>query len=255
MSFWEELLSCVDEHAASLGWLLTLVVAVVGGIWAYTKFVVVRGILPPAQFDVQLRSVGAQEGGQVQKVLEIVTQLRNLGSSPLVVRNLWIDLLYVDREDELELIQDHPGSAVLCGRLRFPRKLRDLLAAPHAVRKAQMLELGLCREDSTRRRRRRKAAWREPRGLPVAPYRTFVQPGVEQRYTYVTALPESASLVLVHAAFYYEPGGSPLQRGLFRLFQSFGLVGHTLRDVTMPHTCERVFKLDDEAPGPLSSGP
>lgn len=240
----EALANWVREN---LSWLLPALVAVVGGVWAYAKFIVERSILPASEFDIELHEVGAQDESLV---LEIVATLENRGSTSLVVQNLWIDVLYLLEGDPVELWDSPSKDPKRCGRVDFRRKLRGRLDK-EAVAAAREDAFGVWEKsnealsDPARRLEAggRDASRREPRGLPVAPHRTFVSAGVMQRYTYVTALPADASFVLVHAAFYYEPGGSPLQHLAWRVLQGLGLVSHSLRHVREPHTCERVFKL------------
>ncbi len=218
---------------ANLPWLLPALVAAVGTAWAYAKFIVERSVLPPSEFDVEVRELDVEGKGLV---LEILANLKNLGSSPLVVQNLWVDVLYLLQGDPVELWENpsEEKDRKRCGRVHFRRKLSERLDAA-AVKAAREEALGLWRKTNKSRRR-------EPRGLPVAPYKTFVSAGVTQRYSFVTALPANTSLVLVHAAFYYEPGGSILQRLVWRFLKFFGLVSHSLQHVREPHTCERVFK-------------
>ncbi|MCP4203918.1 MAG: hypothetical protein GY769_18530 [bacterium] len=224
-----------------------------------------KSVLPAAQFDIDLRQVGTQKG---DRVLEVVADVENLGSSPLVVENLWIDLLYIEKGEPLSVYQNLEHGAV-CGRLSFPEKLENLMdpaawdanrKKPRAEEKERLKRLGIRLEKPKLETAERKAADKEkskgrgaksdnkPRGLAVAPGRTFVMPKVRQRYSLVATLPGKATFALVHAAFYYAPGGSILQRTVVWVLQCLGLTRHSLRDLREPHTCERAFRLDPLPP-------
>jgi hypothetical protein len=78
------------EHLTS-GIINILTIAAVGlvGLWAYTRYVIERGLLPPAQFDLECTNVGHFDD---DVVIDIGIHLKNLGSSSLG-GYLWISVM------------------------------------------------------------------------------------------------------------------------------------------------------------------
>ena len=94
-------------------------------------------------------------------------------------------------------------------------------------------------EESTKKRRKQKVT----RGIQVIPYDTFVQPGVSQKYTFITSLPITASFAQVWSSFEYAQSPSGTQKLVIRLSRALGLVQFSLHHITEPHTVERLFKI------------
>jgi hypothetical protein len=72
------------EFEAAVPWLQVisalsvLVIGLFTALWAYMKFVLERGLLPPVQFDIDCNAVGPQND---QILLEVVLYLRNRGTA------------------------------------------------------------------------------------------------------------------------------------------------------------------------------
>ena len=77
-------------------------------------------------------------------------------------------------------------------------------------------------------------------------YDTFVQPGVDQIYTFVTAVPDNADCILAWASFEYAQTPSAYQNLILRLSRKLGLVQYSLQHVGEPHTLERAFGLGEK---------
>lgn len=198
-------LDLVSGFAALLAGLAT-------ALWAYSKYIVERGLLPPAQFDVDCKFLGVQD---TRKVMEVLIHLKNLGTSTLIVSNLRLEILYLDAEDQPCLF-DNPAAPAF-GRLQFPRSLqRDL----HQVRQEGA-----------------------PRGIKVIPHDTFVQPGVDQIYPLTTTIPGSTSHVLIWSSFEYAQYPTAISRFLLSISRQLGLIQYSLDHVRKPHTTERVFQV------------
>ncbi|HET8661305.1 MAG TPA: hypothetical protein VFM55_20190 [Micromonosporaceae bacterium] len=60
--------------------------------------------------------------------------------------------------------------------------------------------------------------------LPAGWSRTFIEPGLSTRYSYVTTVPCSASAVLLHGRFAYEPGPAPGRASAFHTAETFQAV-------------------------------
>src|SRR5713226_7044214 len=105
-----------------------LIVGLVAALWAYIKFVVERGLLPPTSFEIECNEVGRQK---TRTLLEVVLHLKNLGTSTLIAEDIRVDVRYMVADDELRLADDRRrlGRVVFEGSIR-----RDLLeSAPPAA--------------------------------------------------------------------------------------------------------------------------
>ena len=71
---------------------LTIAATAIGGFWAWSRFVVERGLIPLSQLDVELRSIGSSE---VAVIVEVTARIQNKGSSALVVTDLKVRLRYL----------------------------------------------------------------------------------------------------------------------------------------------------------------
>ena len=216
---------------SSLGVVASLsafVAAIVAAFWAYTKYVVERALFPKVQFWPECRDLGTR-GDNV--LFEVALHLKNVGDSTLVATDVRLDILYLDKHDNLELSID-PTQSARFGRVIFKRSLnKDLLerAGVPAV--------------SERRPRAVETLTRRPRGFSVVPYDTFVGAQVDQVYTFVTAVPSSATHVLVWSSFQYARRLSPLQNAILWLNRSVGLIpAQRLEHMSEAHTTESVFR-------------
>lgn len=134
---------------------VTLLAGLVTALWAYTKFVLERGLLPPVQFDISCRDVGVQKG---RHILEVLIHLKNLGTSTLVASHVSADVLYLTSSDSPDLIDDPAESTY--GRLRFPRAVRKDLRKGDSVQPAEP-------EKSSDNEKKQ-------RGILIVPHDTFV---------------------------------------------------------------------------------
>ena len=212
--------------------ILGIIALVLGGLWAYTKYVVERGLLPPIQFGVDCKRLG-NVGDKSIFVFEI--NLKNVGSSTLVARWIFLDVKYIKQNDQdLVLFEDYRA-----GRLRFNHSLLtdlnlDTKKLVDAARKA-----------APKRQNKTMPAPAHCRGLPVLPYDTFVQPSVDQLYTFATMLPSDTVCVLMYASFQYGQNLNALQGAIYRLSRKLGLIHYSLQHVSVPHRAERIFWVAD----------
>jgi hypothetical protein len=201
---------------------VALLAVLIGGLWAYTKFILERGLLPPVEFTLDCNRLGAQGGKQL---VEIQLHLKNLGGSTLVAEDIQTRIRYITSDDEVTIFSD--AAKPTFGRVRFP----------HSHGKAIVDD--------------------QPNGsslIPILNYDTFVQPGVDQAYTLVTALPQSATYLLVWAQFRYAKHPSSFERVVIRVSRVLGLIHYSLDHVAEPHTIERAFKLGRGESGLGESG-
>lgn len=188
------------------------------GLWAYTKFILERGLVPPAEFDIcvgNIEKVGNIGSQEYSTIVEIRPLIRNKGSSVLVISPIEIDIRFA--YSDLPLEKFYPTTdytkPYLAGRAIFPESLREY-------------------SDSEK--------------LRVVHYDTFISPQVEQYYSFIACLPSDVSLILVKCSFKYRKSPSELMLLIFSLSRFFGLVQFTLDDIRKPHTCERMFSVKQE---------
>ena len=203
--------------------LITISAALIGGFWAWSRFVVERGLMPPSQMDISLRTVGFSESATI---LELSVEICNKGSSALVVCDLRVRLRYLNPEDEIRVIDD-PAKAAF-GRVNFlhAQVLGGVGAGRREVRMSPDGPVLLASGE-----------------FLVVPYDTFVQPGVAQYYSFVTALPRTASYVLVRSSFRYQLRPSKMQRGILRIGRQIGMFQYSLSHIREPHTVEKSFNV------------
>jgi hypothetical protein len=206
----------------------SLFALVAASFWAWSRFVVERGLLPSTQMDISCRTLGAKGAA---KLLEIGIRLRNKGSSALVVRNLRLRLRYIDDADEIRVI-DAEGSPAF-GRLEFFHA--------HLID-----EVGGRERTVTITKGDRKVSLARGEFL-VVPYDTFVQPDVEQLYAFATAIPLSAGYLMARASFEYEMHPSKIELGILRLSRKIGMIQYSLDHISKPHTIEKSFNLGTTA--------
>jgi hypothetical protein len=188
---------------AVLGGLAVLI----DGLWAFTKYVVERGVLPPVQFSIEVRVVGCQKG---HKVIEVLPQVLSVGTATAVIRGMSLRLLYLLTDDPVRL-ENAPTSRF--GHARFTRSVSKELSGDEIKR------------------------------ISITPHDTFVQPGISQTYTLVTAVPEDASFLLVHCQFEYAQRPTPIQNQSVALRRRQGLIQYTLKHGLEPNTIERCIAL------------
>ncbi|KQY44348.1 hypothetical protein [Cellulomonas sp. Root137] len=209
--------------------LVALVVVSVGALWAYTRYALERGLLAPASFNIE---VEAFEPDQLvpgvprdRRIISVLLQVRNRGTSTLVLKNLRVDVRYLASSDPIVLGTDPKHS--LFGRVQFSNSvLSDMHpAAP--------------RDDLVGQ----TSASKPQRGFLLLKYDTFVQSGVDQTYTFVTSVPTSAQYVLAWGSFEYAQRPGYLQKVVLRISRRLGLVQFSLTHVQIPHTAETVVQI------------
>ena len=211
-----------------------LIVGLVTAVWAYTKFIVERGLLPPVQFWTDCRTLGSNGG---KRLLEIDIHLKNVGSSTLIATDIRLDVRYLTEEDTAEL-STNEKPAMLFGRLIFPGSLRkDLLAGTEltAVPAPRRMKAVLERSQSISGQKRD--------AFYVMPHDSFVQSQIDQEYTFPTAVPMPTTHILVWSSFRYAQRPKTLQRAALWVSRRLGLIQFTLAHATAAHTTERVFAL------------
>lgn len=198
--------------------ILTIIAGMLGGVWVYAKYVVERGFVPASQLDVERHRLGLLGKGAI---FDIAIHIANVGSSTLIARNIMLDVRYLKRDDEISFLNrmETPG------RLLFPHSLKnDLLRSLDERSGAEKVS--------------------RSRGLPVVPYDTFVQPGVDQRYGFTTILPANAKCILIYVSFEYAQKPWRFQLVVYKISRMIGLSSYSLHHIYRDHNVERIFWLD-----------
>ncbi len=256
--FWLRNLKTLTEIISNLS---VISVAFITGLWVYSKFIAERGLIPSVEFDITLNNKGFQND---KHLLEIFLHLKNLGSSTLIVHNLRIDLLYLNQGDSALICRDKN----LKGRLCFLNSLKEDLLFDRNVSPAKKSKDESKRSQFSERRKvaRRlilskkikkllqrclfyhipsKKSKKVDRGIKVIDHNTFVQPQIEQIYTFGTVVPKSATYILVWSSFEYKIHPSRLQLVILCFSRFLGLTQFNLAHITEAHTCERIFNLQE----------
>jgi hypothetical protein len=201
---------------------ITIAATLLAGLWAWIRFVLERGLMPASQMDISVSLLGRSA---TATIMEVEVQIGNKGSSALVVTDLRIRLRYADQDDAIRLI-DQPGESAY-GHVAFPHAgvLDGIGAKKREVKgklRDEVVQLGSGE-------------------FLVVPYDTFVQPGVDQMYSFVTALPPTAAYLLARASFRYQLRPSDAQLEILGIGRELGIIQYSLKHVKEPHTVEKSF--------------
>ena len=223
----------IEQLLKIIGLLFSLVTGLLTALWAYTKYVLERGFLPPVQFYVTGKKLGMVDK---QNILDIKIHLKNIGSTTLIARDIRLDLRYIRNEEkDLDLLKDRRRA----GRLKFPNSLiKDEKIDPSELMPEK---IGHDKEQFD--------LWKmkKHRGFLVLEHDTFVQAGVDQVYTFVTVVPEDTLCFLTRCSFQYAQNLSNWQNRVSIISRKLGLIQFTLKHAQEPHTVEDVFWIEDNA--------
>ncbi len=131
------------------------------------------------QFDLEGKVLGPQAG---YYILDISAILENRGLVRLVIGELELKIRGIEQDAQIELFENHSKD-----------KTRNLIAGfPKKLVNTNMLQPLDAKQE--------KEEKREKEGNK----RYFVEPGVEQRISYVARIPENVGFILVRAQFEYS---------------------------------------------------
>jgi len=225
-------LGVVGDAVGVFAQIVGVIALVVTGLWAYIRFVLERGLLPPIEFTIDCRELGPQRDW---RVVEILLHIKNLGVSTAVLEDLHVKMGYVGQGDQVNLfpsrvIQSEERAAKerkLWGQLEFPHRLQGGRPGWHDGKGGPEGQ-----------------PWRS--GLPVVGRLAYVRPGVDQICTFVTAVPKKAAYLHVLGSFKYDRVTKPIPNLVIRLGQHAGIIPYRMKDtLTSPHTAVRVFRLQE----------
>jgi hypothetical protein len=206
---------------AIISTLLALIAGVLTVLWAYTKFILERGLIPATELSLESNFVGFQSG---KAIVEILVHLKNKGTSTLIAKNIRVDVRYLKDEETIEPF-DYTNKKAF-GRVNFRHSLRN-----------DFFNLG----DDTDKDRIQKMG--DQRGFKIIQHDTFVQAGIDQVYSFTIALPDDSTYYLVYSSFEYAQRPSGYQRGIIKLSRQLGLIQYSLHHISEAHSIERVFSI------------
>jgi len=192
-----------------LKFIATLGVAV-GGLWALTKYVIEKGLVPAADLDLACNVLGEKEG---KKIIEFTVHLVNKGSSIIVANDIRLVLKTINTKDHLSVYRDERK----LGRLKFPNSL--------------------CKELT------KDSEHKECEAFTLVPFATFIQPAVDQKYSFVTTVSGDVEFVHAHAEFHCAQEPNVLQKKLIWISRKVGLMRYSLEHIDKPHTAQRAFSV------------
>lgn len=202
--------------------LVAFLAALFGGLWALTTYIIERGLVPAAELDLSCEVVGKKSGtlktsGESNSgdfnIVEITIHIHNKGAAVLIANNIGLIVKYLTREDGLKLYTDERKF----GRLQFPHSLGHEIT--------------------------RKKNYQGQRPFKLVPHDTFVQPNVNQKYSFVTVVGADVEFIHVHGEFQYAQKPLKIQTLLLRVSRKIGLIQYSLHHIYQPHTIQKVFTL------------
>ncbi|MBC7774943.1 MAG: hypothetical protein H7246_05840 [Phycisphaerae bacterium] len=160
-----------QEIAEMIESILKSLAIIVGGSWVYFKFIRTRENHPKIQFDIDLRLLGRQE----EKILvEIVGVIVNKGSVRHWLNDFICDVLILKKGDKVET-----GGKFINHQIAFSK---------HNPLKMDEKDVQEKFDD--------RIVW-----IPDDWYESFIDPGVEQKYTYLTSVPNDTTFVSIFSRF------------------------------------------------------
>lgn len=143
---------------------------IIGGIWIYFKFISTCENHPKIQFDLDVGIIGRQD----KKILiELIAIINNKGLVRHWVNDFICDVLILQKDDPIET-----GAQKINYQVKF-KKFNPVK------------DKNICNEKYLDR-----IIW-----VPENWYNAFIDPGVEQKFTYITAIPEDTTFISLYSRF------------------------------------------------------
>jgi hypothetical protein len=227
--FWPSDLKTWTEVVLNI---ITIIVALIAGLWAYTRLVIERGSFPGTQFNIELGTTGIQKD---RNVVEFLVHLKNIGKSALIVKNIRFDIRYLNDDQDAKIFD---SNTALQGKLHFPNSLRsDIEQGRVSLHTSESNQSVTARKTDIEHTMEKNM-----RGFLLVEHNTFVLPNVDQTYTFTTSVPNNTTYVLAYSSFEYEIKLTRINAIVIRLSRFLGIIQYSLTHIDQPHTCERVFK-------------
>ncbi|HWB23942.1 MAG TPA: hypothetical protein VG738_00615 [Chitinophagaceae bacterium] len=144
---------------------------IIGAVWVYLKFIRTRENFPKIEFNVDLRVVGRQDE---KIIIEVIANLENKGLVRHWINDFTCDVLILRKE-----------APVIHGDERINYQL--LFEKYNPVK------------DEKNETHTEKIVW-----IPKDWYDSFVDAGIQQQYTYLTAVPCDTAFISIYSGFHYR---------------------------------------------------
>ncbi len=211
----------MKETLAIISILLALIAGLLIVLWAYTKFILERGLIPATELSIETNFIGLQGG---KAVIEILVHLKNAGTSMLIAKNIRADIRYIKKDETIESF-DYTNKKTF-GSVNFPNSLRnDFLNHGDVVDRERVEKMD------------------NERGFKIIPHNTYVQAGIDQAYTFTIALPADTTYYLVYSSFEYAQRPSNSQSRIITLSRKLGLIQYSPHHISEAQSIERVFSI------------
>lgn len=148
----------------------TTIGLVVGAIWVYFRFIRTRENHPKIEFNVNIKLLGRQDN---KILIEIIADIENKGLVRHWINNFTCDVLTLQSNDP-----------VVHGDERINHQL--LFEKYNPIK-------------SDKENIRERIVW-----IPKDWYKSFIDAGIKQQYTYLTEVPETTTFISIYSQFYYE---------------------------------------------------
>ncbi len=187
--------------------LIGALIAAIGGLWALIKYIIEKGSVAAAELKIECEVLS--EKGE-QKIVELTVNIFNAGASILVAEKISMKLKTLSLGDRLLLYDDIKKF----GRLIFP----------HSVAK----KCGPDKNDGF---------------FLLVPYSTFVHPGVNQKYSFITVVDQSTDFLHAHVKITFPQRGQGIRNAILHVSRRIGLIQYSLSHIYEPSSIQKGFKV------------
>ncbi|MEL1243178.1 hypothetical protein AAEO56_02795 [Flavobacterium sp. DGU11] len=159
----------LKDYADTIESILTSLAILIGGSWTFWKFILQREKYPKIQFDIDINFISFQD----EKLLfEIILIIENVGlvRHEISSENFTLRIRYLRKSDKIE-----QGTPEYNYQTNF-HHLHEVIPKSEIQRKI----------------------------IPESWKNTFIDPGVSQKYSYITSLPDDTICLLVKSKFNYS---------------------------------------------------
>lgn len=151
--------------------ILTCLAIIIGAAWTFWRFILNGDGKPKIQFDVDLRIIGRQDS---KILIEAIAIVSNKGQVRHWIKEFFLDVLILEKDAPIVT-----GSKDINYQVAFknvnPEKVQLEGNEP-----------------------KNRIVW-----VPKSWYKTFIDAGIAQKYTYLTYVPEDTAFISLYSRFYF----------------------------------------------------
>ncbi|PSL28158.1 hypothetical protein [Chitinophaga ginsengisoli] len=160
------------EKSQFLENVLTCLAIMIGGVWTFWRFILNGDGKPKIQFDIDLRVVGRQDS---KILIEAIATVHNKGQVRHIIKNFLLDILILKKNEPIINGDDFINYQI------FLKKFNPEKVNPEPPESENRI------------------VW-----VPRRWYKTFIDAGIAQKYTYLTYVPEDTTFVSLYSRFYFN---------------------------------------------------